>query len=101
MEMAMEMMIPMKSSLMTLTMVMISPLREGISTTDCSLPESFSLSRVSAPWRRQNFSWMIMYVLGLWGMKYMKGGLPWWARAATQRGGALGGVPAPPHGVGP
>ena len=26
-----------------------------------------SLSRVSAPWRRQNFPWMIYYVLGLRG----------------------------------
>ena len=36
-EMMMMMMIPMKSS----AMAMISPLREGISPTDFSLPESF------------------------------------------------------------
>ena len=49
----MMMMIPMKSSSMTVTMAMISPLREGISPlwegispADFSLPESFSLSVV-------------------------------------------------------
>ena len=42
----MMMMIPMKSSSMTVTMAMISPLREGISPADFSLPESFSLSGV-------------------------------------------------------
>ena len=47
--MAVEMMmmvIPMKSSVMTMRMAMISPLREGISPADFSLPESFSLSGV-------------------------------------------------------
>ena len=39
--MMMTMMIPMKSSVMTVTMAMISPLREGISPADFSLPESF------------------------------------------------------------
>ena len=42
-EMMMIMMIPMKSRLMTVTMVIIFPLREGISPADFSLPESFSL----------------------------------------------------------
>ena len=42
----MVMMIPMKSSSMTVTMAMISPLRDRISPTDFSLPESFSLSGV-------------------------------------------------------
>ena len=37
----MMMMIPMKSSAMTMRMAMISPLREGISLADFSLPESF------------------------------------------------------------
>ena len=37
----MMMMIPMKSSVMTMTMAMISPLQEGISMADFSLPESF------------------------------------------------------------
>ena len=37
----MMMMIPMKSSVMTMTMAIISPLREGISPADFSLPESF------------------------------------------------------------
>ena len=43
------MMIPMKSSLMTVTMATISPLREGISPADFCLPESFSLSVVFRP----------------------------------------------------
>ena len=37
----MMMMIPMKSSAMTMRMAMIYPLREGISPADFSLPESF------------------------------------------------------------
>ena len=37
------MMITMKSSSMTVTMAMISPLWEGISPADFCLPESFSL----------------------------------------------------------
>ena len=43
------MMIPMKSSSMTVTLAMISPLREGISPADFCLPESFSLSVVFRP----------------------------------------------------
>ena len=39
--MEMMMMIPMKSSAMVMTMATISPLREGISPADFSLPESF------------------------------------------------------------
>ena len=42
----MMMMITIKSSSMTVTMATISPLREGISPADFSLPESFSLSGV-------------------------------------------------------
>jgi hypothetical protein len=42
----MMMMIPMKSGAMVMTMVMISPLRKGISPADFCLPESFSLSGV-------------------------------------------------------
>ena len=39
-----EMMIPMKSSLMVVLMAMISPLQEGISSADfCLLESSFSL----------------------------------------------------------
>ena len=45
----MMMMIPMKSSSMTVTMATISFLREGISPADFSLPESFSLSVVFRP----------------------------------------------------
>jgi hypothetical protein len=58
MMMMMVMMIPMKSSAMMMTMAMISPLREGISSTDFSLPESFSLSVFSAPQRRRCLSLM-------------------------------------------
>jgi hypothetical protein len=50
--MGMMMMIPMKSGAMVMTMAMISPLREGISSANFSLPESFSLSVFSAPQRR-------------------------------------------------
>jgi hypothetical protein len=39
--MMMMMMIPMKSSSMAMTMVTISPLREGIFPADFCLPESF------------------------------------------------------------
>lgn len=45
----MMMMIPMKSGAMVMTMATISPLREGISPADFSLPESFSLSGVFRP----------------------------------------------------
>ena len=45
----MTMMIPLKSSSMTMTMAMISSLWEGISPADFSLPESFSLSVVFRP----------------------------------------------------
>jgi hypothetical protein len=45
----MMMMIPMKSGAMVMTMAMISPLREGISSADFSLQESFSLSGVLHP----------------------------------------------------
>jgi hypothetical protein len=45
----MMMMIPMKSGEMVMTMATISPLWEGISPADFSLPESFSLSGVFRP----------------------------------------------------
>jgi hypothetical protein len=47
--MEMMMMIPMKFGAMMITMAMISPLWEGISPVDFSLPESFSLSGVFHP----------------------------------------------------
>jgi hypothetical protein len=52
----MMMMIPMKSSVMVMTMATISPLREGISSADFCLPESFSLSVFSAPQRQRCLS---------------------------------------------
>jgi hypothetical protein len=45
----MMMMILMKSSVMVMMMATISPLREGISSVDFCLPESFSLSGVFRP----------------------------------------------------
>jgi hypothetical protein len=47
--MEMMMMIPMKSSAMVMMMAMMSPLWEGISSTDFCLPKSFSLSGVFRP----------------------------------------------------
>jgi hypothetical protein len=54
--MVMDMMIPMKPSSITMTMAMISPLREEISPANFCVPESFSLSVFSAPQRRQSLS---------------------------------------------
>ena len=48
----MMMMIPMKSGAMMMTMATISPLREGISPADFSLPESFLSLVFSASQRR-------------------------------------------------
>jgi hypothetical protein len=45
----MVMMIPMKSSMMMMTMATIFPLREGISPVDSCLPESFFLAGVFCP----------------------------------------------------
>jgi hypothetical protein len=45
----MMMMIPMKSGAMVMTMATISHFREGISSADFSLSESFSLSGVFRP----------------------------------------------------
>jgi hypothetical protein len=45
----MVMMISIKSSAMMMTMVMLSPLRGGISPADFCLPESFYLSGVFRP----------------------------------------------------
>jgi hypothetical protein len=65
------MMISMESSAMLMTMVTISPLREGISLADFCLPESFSLSVFSAPQRRR---WLSLIPLppdlGFWGRQY-------------------------------
>src|SRR3954454_16413930 len=52
----MVMMIPMKSSLMVVTMAMISPSLGGISPADFCLPESFLLSVFHVPQRRRNSS---------------------------------------------
>jgi hypothetical protein len=49
MEMKKMMMIPKKSGAMVMTMATISHLREGISSADSCLPESFSLSGVFHP----------------------------------------------------
>jgi hypothetical protein len=55
MEVLVMMMIPMNPNSMAMMMVMILPLREGISSIDFRLPESFlslSLSMFSGPQRR-------------------------------------------------
>jgi hypothetical protein len=62
--MMMVMMILMKSSAMVMTMVTISPLREGISLTDSCLPESFSLSVFSASQSQRCLSLMPPLDLG-------------------------------------
>jgi hypothetical protein len=71
----MVMMILMKSGAMAMMMVMISPLREGISLVDSCLPKSFSLSGVFCPVEvamsiseppSLRFSRMTIYVKGRW-----------------------------------
>jgi hypothetical protein len=70
------MMIPMKPSSMTVTMAMISPLREGISPADFCLPESFpSLCVFSAPQRRWSLSAILSPVLGFRGDDIRKGAM--------------------------
>jgi hypothetical protein len=68
--MVMEMMILMKPSSMVMTMVTISPLREGISPADFCLPESFSLSVFFVPQRRRSLSLILPSVLGFQGRPY-------------------------------
>jgi hypothetical protein len=65
--MIMVMMILMKSNVMVMTMATISPLWEGISPPDFSLPVSFSLLVFSAPQRRRCLSLMPPLDLGFWG----------------------------------
>ena len=69
------MMIPMKSSSMTVTMATISSLREGISLADFSLPERFSLSVVFRPAEAAEISSMVLSVLGFRGDKVRRRGL--------------------------
>ena len=97
----MMMMIPMKSSAMVMTMAMISPLREGISPADFSLPESFSLSVVFASWRRQNISSMALPVLGFLGDEIREGGAPEVGQGGHTMPRRGRGGPAPWGGVGP
>ena len=102
MEMMMMMMITMKSSSMTVTMATISPLREGISTADFCLPESFSLRvvfRLAAAVEYFSRRSPVLRVLGR--MKYAKGCWQKWARAASPCPGVTSGWPAPGGGVGP
>jgi hypothetical protein len=68
------MMIPMKPSSMTVTMAMISLLREGISLTDFCLP-AFSLCVFSAPQRWQSLSANLSSVLGFWGDDIREGAM--------------------------
>ena len=93
MEMVM-MMIPMKSSSMTVTMAMFSSLREGISLADFSLPESFSLSVVFRPAEAAKYFCdpsLCLRVSG--GMKYVEGEHQRWARASSPHLGTARGGP--------
>ena len=78
------MMIPMKSSSMTVTMATISFLREGISQTDFSLPESFSLSVVFRPAEAAENSLDDSLCLRV-------------PRGSNLSKGSAGGGPGPPH----
>ena len=82
--MEMMMMILMKPSSMTVTVAMISPLREGISPADFSLPESFSLSIVFCPAEAAENS-----LDGSAVLRVPRG-------RSTSKGSARGG-PGPPH----
>ena len=94
------MMIPMKSGVMT--MAMISPLREGISPADFSLPESFfSLCGFRLVEAAEYFLDGFLRFRVFWGIKYAKGERQRWARTATPCPGAAKGGPAPWGGVGP
>ena len=89
MEMMMMMMITMKSSSMTVMMVTVSPLREGISSTDFSLQESFSLSGVfHLAAAAEYFSGRSPRLRVLGRMKYTKRHWQRWARAASPCPGA-------------
>jgi hypothetical protein len=68
-------MIPMKPSSMTMTMAMISPLREGISQQISACQRAFSLCVFSAPQRRQSLSAILSQVLGFWGDDIHEGAL--------------------------
>jgi hypothetical protein len=100
--MVMKMMIPMKPSLMAMTMATISPLREGISPADCCLPESFFSLGVFRPADAADSIFDPPFGLRILGaMIYVRGCWQKWARVATPLGGAARGWPTPPGGVGP
>ena len=85
----MMMMITIKYSSMTVTMATISPLREGITPADFSLPERFSLSgvfRLAAA--AEYFSGRSPRLRVLGRMKYAKRHRQRWARAASPCPGA-------------
>jgi hypothetical protein len=65
--MEMMMMIPMKSGAMVMTMATIPPLREGISSADFCLRESFSLSGVFHPAEAAVSISEPLLDLGFWG----------------------------------
>jgi hypothetical protein len=70
----MVMMILMKSGVMVMTMAMISPLREGISSADSCLTESFSLSGVFRPVEAAVSISETLLHLGFRGRRYMRRG---------------------------
>jgi hypothetical protein len=86
----------MKVLVMEMMMMMIPPLREGISLVDFCLPESFSLSGVFRPAEAavSNSEPPLLRFLGM--MKYTKGQDLEWARVPSHRADAARGQAAPP-----
>jgi hypothetical protein len=72
--MVMNMMILMKPSSMVMTMAMISPLREGISSVDFCLPESFFSLGIFHPAEAEESISDLPPVLGFQGRPYMRVG---------------------------
>jgi hypothetical protein len=72
---AMVMMIPMKPNSMTVTMALISPLREGISPADFCLPESFLSLCVFCPAEATESFYNPPLVLGFQGDDIRKGAM--------------------------
>jgi hypothetical protein len=73
--MVMVMMIPMKPGSMKVMMVMISPLREGISSADFCLPESFLSLCVFRPAEVGSLFAILPPVLGFWGDDIREGAM--------------------------
>ena len=72
----MMMMIPMKSGVMTMTMAMIPPSGKEFPRQISPCRRAFSLSVVSASWRRRNIFSRTLCVLGFLGDEAREGGAP-------------------------